>query len=86
MNTHPFDLNLSRFVPNSVQILPRNFKKKTILEEFFIIFHANKGYPLPKLMKFHPTFGNFYFASVLRLKIHTSTFICCLRPGKEALP
>ena len=57
----------------------------TILGEFFINFHANQGYPLLKLVKFDPTFCNFYSASVLRLKIHTSTLICYLRPVKELL-
>ena len=61
--------NLSRFVPNSVEILTWNFRKKiTISGEFFRNFRANQCYPLPKLVKFRPTFLNFYFASVLRWK------------------
>jgi len=32
------------------------------------IFHANQGYPLPKLAKFRHTFCNFYSAPVLRWK------------------
>ena len=31
-------------------------------------FCANQGYPLPKLVKFRPSFSNFYSGSVLRWK------------------
>ena len=60
--------NFSRFVLNSVEIFTWNFRKKTISGEFFRNFRSNQGYPLPKLVKFHPTFFNFYSASVLRWK------------------
>jgi len=68
VNTHPFELKFVAFVPNSVEILTLNFGKKNISEEFFRSFHANQGYPLPKLVKFRPTFCNFYSVSVLRWK------------------
>ena len=77
--------NLSRFVPNSVEIHTWNFRKKIFWENFSEIFVQTKD-PLPKLVKFRPTFWNFYSASILRWKIHTSTFICCLHPSKEARP
>jgi len=35
------------------------FKEKSMSGEFFINFIENQGYPLPKLVKFRPTFGNF---------------------------
>jgi len=35
------------------------FREKTISGEFFINFIENQGYPLTKVMKFRPTFGNF---------------------------
>jgi len=75
--------NLSRFVPNLVDILTWIFRKNY----FGIIFQKfcpNQGYHLPKLVKFRPTFCNFLLGLYCAEKIHTSTFICCLHPGKEA--
>jgi len=40
------------------------FQEKTISGEFFGNFVQTKGEP--KLVKFRPTFGNFYSGSVLR--------------------
>ena len=45
---------------------------------------ANQGYPLPKLVKFRTTLCNFILGPYSAEKFHTSTFICCLHPGKEA--
>jgi len=59
--------NLSRFVPTSVEILIWNFRKN-YFGRIFRKFCANQCYPLPKFVKFRPTFGNFYFGSVLRWK------------------
>ena len=56
--------NLSRFVPNSVEILMWNFRTN-LFRRIFRKFCANQGYPLPKLVKFRPTFCNFYSGSVL---------------------
>ena len=73
-----FTWNLSRFVPDSVEILTRYFWKKNYFGRNFQIFCANQGYPLPKLMKFRSTFCNFFLGLY-----HTSTFIYCLHLGKE---
>ena len=54
----------------------RNFQK----------FCANQGYPLPQLVKFRPNFCNLILGSYYAEKFHTSTFICCLYPGKEPRP
>jgi len=54
--------NLSRFVPNSVEILGWNFKKKLFRENFSEIC-ANQGYSLPKLVKFRPNSCNFIMDS-----------------------
>jgi len=43
------------------------FQEKTILGEFFWKLCANQGYPLPKLVKFRPTFWNFYSGSPFAL-------------------
>jgi len=37
-------------------------------------------------VKFRLTFCNFILGLYCAEKIHTSTFICCLHPGKEARP
>jgi len=78
--------NLSRFVPNSVNILTWNFRKKNYFGRIFTKFCANQDYPLPKHLKFLPTFCNFIQGSYCVQKNHTSTFQCCLHPGKETFP
>ena len=47
-------------------------------------FIENKGYPLPKLVKFRIALCNFILGPYCVEKIRTSTFICCFLPGKEA--
>ena len=77
--------NLSHFAPNSVEILKWIFKTK-LFRENFQKFCADQDYPLPKLVKFRPNFCNFFPGPYCAVKIHTSTFICCLHPGKETRP
>ena len=55
---------------------------KNCFRTIFLKFCENQGYPLAKFVKFCPTFYNF----ILCWKIHTSTFMCCLHPSKEARP
>jgi len=50
--------NLSRFVPNSVEILG-GISGKNYSGRIFQKFCANQAYPLPKLVKFRPNFYNF---------------------------
>ena len=64
----------------------RGISGKNYFGRIFQKFCANQGYPLPKLLKFRPTFWNFILGPYCAEKIHTSTFICCLHPGKEARP
>jgi len=64
----------------------RGISGKNYCGRIFQKFSANQGYPLPKLVKFRPTFCNFILGPYCAEKIHTSTFICCLHPGKEAHP
>ena len=77
--------NWLRFVPNSVEILTWNFRKNLFRKIFFEIY-ANEGYALPKLVEFRHTFCNYILGPYRAEKIHTSTFICWLDPGKEARP
>jgi len=37
-------------------------------------------------VKFRPTFCNFFSGLYCAKKVHASTFVCCLHPGKEARP
>ena len=62
----------------------RGISGKNYFGRIFRKFCANQGYPLPKLVKFRPTFCNFILGPYCAEKIHTSTFICCLHTGKEA--
>ena len=76
--------NLSRFVPNSVEIVTSNFRKKTISEEFFRNFVQTRAILYQNSWNF-ALLSEILF-SYCAEKIQTSTFICCLHPGKEARP
>jgi len=62
------------------------FQEKTISGEFFRNFGQTIGYPIPELVKFRWTLCNVIMGPYCAEKIHTSTFICCLHPSKEARP
>jgi len=81
-----FTWNLSRFVPNSVEILTWNFRKKLFWANFSeILFKPRLS--STETCEFSSYFLQFYYGFVLRWKKnHTSTFICCFHPGKEACP
>ena len=49
-------------------------------------FCENQGYLLAKLVKFRPTFCNFFPGPYCTEKVHASTFVFWLHPGKEARP
>ena len=86
VNTNSFDPKLVAFCPKFNRYFYVEFREKTISGEFFRNFVQTKAYPLPKLVKFCPTFCNFILGPYCTEKIHTSTFICCLHPGKEERP
>jgi len=86
VNTHPFYPKFVALCPQFSQDSYVEFLEKTISGEFFGNFIENKGYPLPKLVKFRPTLCNFISGLYCVRKIRTSTFICCFHPGKEARP
>ena len=52
--------NVSRFVPNSVQILTCNFKKKLFPIHFSKTLWKTNAILLEKFMKFRPIFSNFF--------------------------
>ena len=74
--------NLSCFVPNSVEILTWNFRKK-VFQETFLEILCKPGLCSTKTCEISPHFLQIYFASVFPKVIYTSIFICCLHPGKE---
>jgi len=86
VNTHPFDLKPFAFCPKFSQDSYVEFQEKTISGEYLRKFMQNQGYPLQKLLKFHPIFCNFIMGPYYIEKIDTSTFICGLHPGKEERP
>ena len=64
----------------------RGISGKNYFGRIFKNFYENQGYPLPKLVKFVPTFSNFILGPFCDEKVHTSAFICFLPPDKEARP
>jgi len=64
----------------------RGISEKNNFGRIFQKFRANQGYPLAKLVKFHPTFCIFFPGPNCAEKIHTSAFVRCLHPGKETPP
>ena len=85
VNTHLLDLKFVAFCPEFSGYFCVEFQEKTILGEFFRIFHANQGYDLPKFVKFHPTFYNFYSAFVFRWKKFTQvlSYVVCTQVRKH---
>ena len=59
MNTHPFNLKFVAFCPKFSGDSYLELQEKTILGEFFRNFVQTKVIPLPKHVKFRPTFCNF---------------------------
>jgi len=78
--------NLSRFVPNSVDIQTWNIRKKLFREIFSEMFCANNAILYRNLWNFALLCVIFILRSYCAEKIHTSTLICCLNPGKQPRP
>jgi len=84
VNSHSFDLKFVAFFHEFSGDSYVEFQEKTISGEFFRNFHANQGYL--NLWNFALLFVIFILGLYCAEKIHTSTFICFLHPGKEARP
>ena len=78
--------NLSLFVPNSVEILTSNFRRKLFRENFSEIFVQTKSIIYQNLWNFALLYAIFILRPYCVEIIHTSTFICCLHSGKEPRP
>ena len=83
VNTHPFDLKFVAFCPKFSGDSYVEFQEKNYFGRIFQKFCANNGYPLQKLVKFRPSIWNFILGPYWAEKIHTSTLIWFLHPGKE---
>jgi len=59
VNTHPFNLKYVAFCPKFSGDSYVEFQEKTMSGEFVINSIENQSNPLPKLVKFRPTLGNF---------------------------
>jgi len=86
VNTHPFDLKFVAFGPKFSGDFYVEFQEKLFRENFLEILCR----PRPsstKTCKIMPCLLQFLFLNpYLGEKIHKSTFISCLDPGKEARP
>ena len=78
--------NLSRLVPNSVEFLRGVHGKKLFRENFSEIFMQTKAILYQNLWNFALLCAVFILRMYCTEKIHTSTFICCLRPCKATRP
>ena len=78
--------NFSCFVPNSVEIVTWNFRKKLFRENFSEIFAQTKAIQYRNLWNFALRSAIFILRPYCAEKTHSSTFISCFYPGKEARP
>ena len=72
--------NLSCFVPNSVETLTWNFRKKLFRENFSEILMKTKAILYRNLWNFALLSAIVFLVRIALKKIHISTFICCLLP------
>jgi len=78
--------NLSRFVPNLVETLTWNFRKKLFRWNFSEILLKTKAILYRNLWNFALLSAILFWIRIALKKIHRSTFICSLHPVKEARP
>jgi len=70
----------SRFVPNWVEILTLNFRRKPFREKFWEILWKPR-LSSSKICEISPYFLQFFSGPYCTEKIHASTFVYCLHPG-----
>jgi len=86
VNTHPFDLKFVALCPEFSGDSYVEFQEEIILGEFIRNLCANQVYPYQNLWNFALLYAIFIQRPYCAEKIHTSTFIGCLHPRKEARP
>ena len=85
-NTHPFDLEFVAFGPKFRGDSYLEFQEKTISGEFFGNFVQTKAILYRNMSNFALLLSIFILGPYRAEKVHTSTSICFLHPGKEARP
>ena len=73
-------------IPISAEILGWNFRKKLFRENFSEIVCKTKAILYRNLWNSDLISAISFRVRIALKKIHTSTFVCCLHPGKEARP
>jgi len=86
VNTHPFDLKFVAFCPKLSGDFWVEFQEKTILGEFFRNFVETKAIIYRNLWNSGLIYAISLWVRIALKKIHTSTFVCCFHPDKEARP
>ena len=86
VNTHPFDLKFVAFCPKFSGDSWVEFQEKTILGEFSEILCKTKAILYRNLWNSGLISAISFWVRIALKKIHTSTFVCCLHPGKEERP
>jgi len=86
VNTHPLDLKFVAFFLEFSGDSDLEFQEKTISGNFFKIFTQTKALLYQNLCNFALLCLIFILRPYCAEKIHKSTFIFCLSPGKEARP
>jgi len=86
VNIHPFDLKFDAFCPKFRGDSWVEFQEKTIPGEFFKNFMQTKAILYRNLWNSALNSAISFWVRIALKEIHTSTFVCCLHPGKEARP
>ena len=87
VNTNPFDLKSVAFCPKFSGDSYVEFQEKKLFRENFSEILCKPRLSSTKTREtFCPTFCNYILGPYCAEKIHTSTLICFLHPGKEARP
>ena len=82
-NTHSFDLKFVAFCPKFSGDSYVEFQKKLISWEFFGNVVQTKAILYQNMWNFALLSAIFILGPYCVIKVHTSTSICCLHPGKE---
>ncbi len=84
VNTHLFDLKFVAFCPKVRGDSWVEFQDKKISGKFFRTFVQTKAILYRNLWNSGLNSAILFWVRIALKRIHTSTFVCCLHPGKEA--
>jgi len=86
VNTHPFHLKFVAFCSKFSGDSWVEFQEKYILGEFFRNSVQTKAIPYRNLWNSSLISAISFRDRIAQKKIHTTTFVCCMHPGKEERP